>query len=242
RIRLGIEPRITPTNIAWIDYILGGGARTKRYIAIGGRQKGRKTTLLRNLILGLCIKNDGRKQSVNNEVAVSLFTFENDQEITFYDFVAMRAAQYCYNHRLETKREGNALGVDRLNGEIIQNAYESGKLEKWPDYLRKAVHQALTDVEQLPLYIYDSRPENGGLDSLNALRSAFEMQYQASNEKGLHQIFCVDYIQKVHNGGTEHQDLRDVSTFLLWACQNYDATVITLAQLNEAANYERASK
>lgn len=230
QISSGIAPKITSTGIAWFDYFLGGGFQQRAFIAIGGRQKGRKTSIARNLMLG---------SSRSDQVSVVLLAYENDQIISYYDLVAMEAARYAYSMGWETVTINEKPMINRLGGAILMNAHQSGALEKWDSRIRECVANAIEVVDGLPIWIYDTKPENGGLDNLSSMLMVMEMHRQLT-PADKHLIFFIDYAQLVNNVGKDYEDMKALSSKLLWASQHYDATIIVLTQFNEAANFQKA--
>lgn len=242
KIERGEKTYITPTRNPWFDFCLRGGLRSKRFIAIGGRQKGRKTSVLRNLLLGAAMD---KYLNPNMTVSIAFCCFENDQEISYYDLVAMVGMELLRrdgteNTVLEGEGRARKLASDRMDGERIQTAYEKKLLEKWPPVCMDAVIAAMAIVDLLPIHIYDSLVENGGLDNLDSMEMTIEMHKQTVWKEGQHLIIAEDYAQLVENVGDDYKDMKAFSKKGLWMCQHYDATVIALSQLNEATNREKA--
>ena len=105
-ITKGIQTQVTPTGILWLDAELKGGLRSRRYIALGAREKGRKSTMLRNILLGAAREFKGWQRQKDMRmvpmyipregVSIALLAYENDQQITTWDFVSMLAYEYLY--------------------------------------------------------------------------------------------------------------------------------------------------
>ena len=241
KVARGEKTWITPTRIPWFDYLLRGGLRSKRFIAVGGAQKGRKTSLLRNLLKGATSDKHGNP---NTAISVAFLCYENDQEISYYDMVAMYAYEYLMaqgKHQLVIASNPVVMSGEQMDGEIIQTAYENGKLSTWRDASQEAVRWAMETVDLLPINVYDSQPENGNLHDLESLKQVMEMHRQVVLQPNQHYVIAVDYAQLVEHIGKDYEDMKALSKTLLWACQHYDATVIALSQLNEAANYAKAA-
>jgi replicative DNA helicase len=50
----GVHIFTTPTGFAWLDEQMKGGLRSGRYVVLAGREKGRKTSVIRNIMLQAC--------------------------------------------------------------------------------------------------------------------------------------------------------------------------------------------
>lgn len=233
---------LTPTYLDWLDVLLGGGLRSKRMIAIGGKQKGRKSSVLRNILLGLA-RDD--RQRPNTNVSIALLNYENDRVITYFDFVAMLAAEWVWKHKHWNKPVRGLAGEpkiqDTLNAEKIQRIVTSRQLERWDALQQQAITYALTAMNALPLYIYDSEPMNGNLKTLDDLQGVAQLHRFRDVKPHQHYILAVDYAQLVGNGGTDYDDMRAFSTKMLELAQTLNCTVLALTQFNEAYNKDRAS-
>lgn len=151
---------ITPTGFSWLDSkkIMSGGLRTARFIGIGGEEKNRKTTLARNMVLGVLREKQGlvplpivevnpvtgeykvtqdksRKipyRKVRENVAVAFLAYENDREITTLDFIAM--VMYEYMVYAKTSRKpwpgtSDKTMADYCDGETVQDALAKGDFD-----------------------------------------------------------------------------------------------------------------
>lgn len=175
---------------------------------------------------------------------MAFLCYENDQEISYYDMVAMYAYEYLMakgKHQVVIATAPVVMSGEQMDGEIIQTAYENGKLDTWMDVSQEAVRWAMDTVDLLPINVYDSQPENGNLHDLESLKQVIEMHKQVVVKPDQHFVVAVDYAQLVEHIGKDYEDMKAFSKQLLWTCQHYDATVIALSQLNEATNYAKAA-
>lgn len=209
----------TMTGIRWLDAQTRGGLRSGRFYVLGGREKGRKTSVMRNIMLNAAreaVYDDPNrpprfvpKQNVN----VVLLPFENDQGITAWDFVAMLAWEHLYFHNRQNEQY-NGQPIDAFcNGEDIQTFVEEKQM---PNHraLVQAIEYGQEQLTQLPIFIYDSKPENGGLRRYVDLERVINMHHNAVRRPNEHAIYIVDYAQLVYNGGDLFKDTRLFSSFI----------------------------
>lgn len=260
-IREGIDQKralkkftaITRTTINWFDKILNGGLRGKTILAIGARQKGRKTSIARNLCLGASIRNS----EANPKVNIAFMGYENPREATYFDFVAQLATTYVREHgwydREITESGARVPAHTKLDGEKIQGAYERGTLSAvdpvtkepyWPEHLQEAIAYAMDLLDTLPIYLYDKSPKNGNLNTIENLRVAVWAHKYEHVRPGQHFIIVVDYAQLARETGDEYLDMKNLSDLLLELAQDeeLDCTIIVLSQFNEAGNWENANQ
>ena len=230
---------ITRTTNNWFDTVMSGGLRAKEMVGIGARQKGRKSSVVRNLVLGAALR-DGEP---NPKASIAIFSFENDQETTYFHFIAMLATRYLVGKGRyhETFRDSNVPINVKLHGRGIQSAYERDVLGKWSRVLQEAVTYAMDTMSSLPIWIYDQTKGNGNLKSLSALRTgmyAHKFVHVSSNQ---HYLCIVDYAQLARNGGSDYEDMSAFSEMGLEEISELDCTMIALSQFNEAGNWENAN-
>lgn len=251
RIERGEWVKITPTRLEWFDSLFDGGLTEKDIIGIGGAQKRRKTTVARWLALNAAINKDGM---ANKKVSIAFCTFENDQESTYWDFVAMLAvrcalAKDWYQEKiineatgeLVVKHDGHNLTVaDILNPRQIRKAYERKRLAKWNAHAQECVRYAMAMMDDLNIYIYDRTQENGALRSLESLKACTQLHHFAHVTPEQHYLVFVDYAQLVISDGEIFKDMRLFSDWMIEAAQGFPCTMVCMAQLNEASNKDRA--
>lgn len=229
---------LTRTRMQKLDEALNGGLRSRRLIAIGGRQKGRKTTLAREILLSVLFDS---KWIPRPKVNVAFMAFENDQEDTIWDFTASVAAARMY---ALNKLDADA---DFLSGEIMSEGFRQGKTSDkapyhtWPKVTRDSIDFAIQTMRGANLWVYDVNDHNGGLKDLASLRRNAFAHHFNHVEPDQHLIIVVDYAQLIRNGGTLYDDMRDLSSLLLELCNKLNCTVIALTQFNEAYNKETAT-
>ena len=246
-ITKGVQTQVTPTGILWLDAELKGGLRSRRYMALGAREKGRKSTMLRNILLGASRQFVGWKRQADmrmvplygprENVSIALLAYENDQQITTWDFVSMLAYEYLHYRGLDKDGIGEA-----CNGEDVQSGFESGEWKRWPKPLYEAVLWAIAEYEQLPLYIYDSQPENGGLRTYDDMVRIINMHRGSVAQENDHLIIAIDYAQLVHDTYRIFEDLQKFSNTCLATATGMNSTVIALTQFNRETNKMNARK
>lgn len=253
-LNAGIRTFVTPTGIDWLDKELKGGLRSKRYIALGAREKGRKSTALRNALLGASRvflhwqEVEGGHlvpiYEAREHVSIALFAFENDQQITIWDFIAMLTYEYLYYRGMDGERFDYERTIgDLCNGEDLQSGFESGDWATWKsENLRDAIVWGVHEAEQLHLYIYDSQPENGGLRTIDDLKRIIAMHRGSIALDDDHLIFALDYAQLVRGSGNMFEDLRETSATGLATATGMRSTFITLTQFNRDTNKSNAKK
>lgn len=248
---------ITRTNINWFDKVLNGGLRGKTILAIGARQKGRKTSMARNLVLGAAKRLNNGIWQPNAKVNIAFMGFENPREATYFDFVAQLAAERLVErgwYEEEIYVDGKAIPAHtKLDGEKIQSAYERDALSaidpvtqepRWPVHLQEAIAYAMDLLDNLPIYLYDKSAKNGNLKTIESLRVAVWAHKYEHVKPGQHFIIVVDYAQLAKELGDDYKDMAALSELLLELAQDeeLDCTIIVLSQFNEAGNWEKANE
>lgn len=242
----GERTKIVPTRISWFDNLLDGGLTEKDIIAIGGRQKGRKTSTARMLLLQAALTADLQP---NPRVSIAFCTFENDQESTYWDFVCMIAARILWDNRIYGEKldlstpERTVEPIEAwklVTPRQIRKYYERGALHRWHPDIFSAVQRAIGIMDDLPIWIYDRTAENGGLKNLDSLKSVATMHKFNHVEDDQLYILCGDYAQLIPNEGDIFKDMVALSNWIIEAAQQYPATVMMLTQLNEQANFAKA--
>lgn len=270
----------TPTGFTWLDskQIMSGGLRSARLIGIGGEEKNRKTTLARNMVLGALREKagliplpvvkinpvTGEPQIINHDdlkiplrktrqnVAVAFLAYENDREITTFDFTAMIMYEYMVYARTSSKPWPSGKGVmaDYCDGETIQDAFSnedfdwngeldneilgnmsemvSGMPEAWQD----ALFYAILSLKGANLHTYDRDKRYGGLRGfveMSQVANRFMYDYSDPN---IHKIVVIDYAQLVKGNGSLFENMSQFAQDALDIATNNNATVITLSQFS----------
>jgi hypothetical protein len=223
----------------WLNVKLNGGVRRERLIAIGGGEKSRKTTLLRNIYLSLARSKqviEGKTiWTARPQVNLVMCCFENSREITFYDYVAMLAFEYLFDNKwhLEPAKKASEFTLgDFLDGEQVQDAHLSGEWNRWPVKLKTALDVAFDRIQQLNLSIYDRSDQYGGLTSRLGLNRVINMHAQVYTKPDDHLNIAIDYIQLVNDTGDEYKDLKMAVNDALTVATNKHCTVWALSQFN----------
>lgn len=248
---------ITRTMINWLDNILNGGLRGKTILAIGARQKGRKTSLARNICLGATKRLIKGKWQANDKVSIAFMGFENPREATYFDFVAQLAAERIrelglYDEEITINGQ-QVFAHTKLDGEKIQSAYERDGLSsidpvtkdpRWPVHLQQAIAYAMDLLDNLPIYIYDKSAKNGNLKTIESLRVAVWAHKYEHVKPGQHFVIVVDYAQLAKELGDDYKDMAALSELLLELAQDeeLDCSIVVLSQFNEAGNWEKANE
>lgn len=234
----GTRMFVTPTQIPWLDMWLKGGFHSNRFLAIAGPQGGRKSTWARNIVLGLTRDKKGRPRE---DVSVAWMGYENDQQITFFDFVSMLSVEWIYENKLQHTTMPDASGDKRsivswLDAESLESAYHKNMLDKMPEVLRRAFEVGIDRASRLPLSIYDSAEDTGYLVDRDALMRGIRSHHWRHGSSDRHYIVFIDYAQLVRQGPKLYEDMEQLSRECLKVCRKFNATIVLLSQYNEDTN------
>jgi replicative DNA helicase len=239
-----------PSSIEWLNVMTNGGFRPRRLIGIGGGEKSRKTTLVRNILMSIMRKAVSPKPGAfgsveyipRPDVSVAFLAFENDQETTMLDFVSMLAMENLWNGGMGRSVcesvYGNIPYYAMLNPELILTAMDNGKIDKWPAQLRLAIDWAWEAVTKLPLSIYDMNPQNGGLYDDADMSRVMNMHNALVADGKKYKIIVVDYLSLVATPKrSAYEGQTEVVARLLHSANAQDTTVFALAQYSRG--YQR---
>lgn len=238
RIDAGEVQSIIPTHIPWLDAMMNGGLRPKRLIAIGGADKSRKTTLLRNIILNTLRNRTPSGWEFKQNISFALMAFENDQEITTFDFIAMLMFEYLREKGETDTYVGSVMAHELCDAETIERMYETYRKSKIHPLMAAAIEYALEHIEQMNISIYDSATANGGLDTIDDLIRVTNMHTTLFAGKEI--VVAVDYAQLAEDTGDTYKDMKRFSKAMLNKATTQRVTVIALSQYNEEAKKARA--
>lgn len=211
---------------------------------IGGAYKGRKTTLLLNMLLAAAIRRLLNPDAPDN-VSPAFLSLEMRQERVQRQIESMLAIAWIYKHGFYGKTYRNKNGYEvhydwighslikrvnrmhgHLEGEAQLNAYKS-MLGEERGY---AVFWAQQTYDKLSMRIYDSSTEHGNLHDYNSVDTAINMDI--INHGG--NWFGVDYLQLIsHPGSSIFEQVSDMSKGFQKKAQKKNVTMLVLAQLNE---------
>jgi replicative DNA helicase len=232
---------VTETHIDWLDKWLGDGLRSNRFLAIAARQGGRKSTWARSMILG-ALRDKYRRP--RQDVSVAWLGFENDQNITYYDFVSMCAMEWLHeNNALNAQFEHNGTSYPIkgwLGAESIERLYHKGLDNINIPTLRQAIEVGMERVEQLNLGIYDSGEQTGNLWSRTDMHTCIRAHHFKHVSELQHYIIVVDYAQLVRETSKLFEDMEALARESLRVAQKFNATFILLTQFNEEFNKDKA--
>jgi len=232
------EVILSPTRLTELDRLLNGGLRTRRLVVIGGRQKGRKTTVIREVSLSLLFDH---KLKPRDKANITFMCFENDQWSTTWDFVGSLAAKILDSQgRLDEK-------ANLLSSEILMEAYPRSRVDKaapffqWPADIQKAVVQAVSLIAEANLFIYDRSKEGGKLSDVDSIERVIASHSYNFLKEGQHPIFVIDYAQLVKHNSDLYIHMSNLSSQCIEWVNKYGCTIVCLSQFNEAYNKETAS-
>lgn len=232
------EVILSPTRIPVLDRLLNGGMRTKRLIAIGGRQKGRKTTFAREVSLNLLFDVNLKPKKKAN---IAFLCFENDQWSTTWDFVATLAANILHKQgKLDEK-------ANLLVSEILMEAYPRSRVDtaapffSWPIDIQHAVEQAVKLIHEVDLFVYDRSKAGGKLSDVDSVERIIASHLYNNVKAGQHPVFVVDYAQIINHSGDLYNHMSSLSGKCIEWVSEYACTLLCLSQFNEAYNKEAAS-
>lgn len=225
---------VTPTHLPWLDEWLKGGLRSGRFMAIAGPQGGRKSTWARNVVLGAA---RNKRHEPRQNVTIAWMAFENDQQISSYDFVAMLAVEWLReNGKYDEKIDGKLIR-EVLDAETISYAIRARTLDKWPATARQAITVGIETASKYPITIYDSAIETGNLVSQTALwRCVHAHHFNYVKDDKTHLIVVIDYAQLVRETGRLYEDMELLSRDCLQVVARLNCTIILLSQFNESYN------
>lgn len=181
--------RTVKTGIHWLDANIEGGLQTKYQLGIASRQKGRKTSFIRNVVLGVLrqMTNPGQTAigsgieyaragadpthwQVRDHVKIAFLAFENDQVRTYYDFAAMLAFEFLWKKggvKLCHQKWGSKYFHEWCHSSVIMQNDLKGKIftVKNPDgtIKQEGWPNALQAACQYAFWSMDRLSENGNL-------------------------------------------------------------------------------
>lgn len=233
---------VTPTGYGWLDGWLRGGLRSNRFYAVAGPQGGRKTTWARNIAIA-ALRDKHNRPRPNVEVAI--LGYENDREITYFDFVSMMAAEFLKDTGQLTAKlpdnAGNQIPImEWLDAESIQLRYMTNRLAGVHPLIKKAVEAGMSKVDELHLSIYDSGEETGDLTDKSAMTRVIRSHHYNHVTPDTHYIAIVDYAQLARQTDSLFEDMEQLARESLKLSQNLNMTLIVLSQYNEDTNKDHA--
>lgn len=227
RVRMRQTPEVRiRTGIGWLDGATGGGIRNRSFIAVGAPEKGRKTSWLRSMAIYTLRKQVGNQLVPRDDVAVSVMAYENDQEISSADFVAMLAAECVYYRGWSKEQHNGQPLLSFCTADVAEKFMADESLIK-PGKLKDAMTYAWQNLSLLNLEILDRSKQNGGIRTLSDLvthKRRFVAQYP-----GKQHIMFVDYAQLVRNGGTDYEDMTAFAQTALDLAMEGDGCVFVAA-------------
>lgn len=230
------------TNNLWLDYQLNGGLRRSRHIAIGAPEKQRKSSWMRNIVLGVLQNYENGKWSPRKNVHVCLLNFENDRKITALEFICMQAAINLFANEPAIANEtfkGKPLHY-AFDAEAIQTAISEDRFHEYFDKYGMTVFlEAERQVSNLNLAIYDKTRDGGHLRDLDDLWRIARTYRALHTKKEDLVIYVVDHMHLVKAKGVNDKNARAsaVAMSIQDIPDDLDATLITLAQFNRSSKY-----
>lgn len=230
------------TNNLWLDYQLSGGLRRGRHIAIGAPEKQRKSSWMRNIVLGVLQDYNQGTWTPRKNVHVCLLNFENDRNITALEFVCMQSAINLFDkdpHMANSNFKNKPLHY-AYDAERIQTAISEDRFHEYFDkYGMRTFLQAEKQVSNLNLAIYDKTREGGHLRDLDDLWRIARTYRALYTKKSDLVIYVVDHMHLVKAKGINDKNARAsaVAMSIQDIPDDLDATLITLAQFNRSSKY-----
>lgn len=232
------EVILTSTRMSELDKLMNGGLRTRRLVVIGGRQKGRKTTLIREISVSMLF---AQNFSLRNKANISFLCFENDQWSTTWDFVGTLAASILDSQNKLTDE------ANLLSAEILMEAYPRSRKDRgapfyaWPASVQNAVNSAVKMMEGADLFIYDRSSDGGKLSDVDSIERIIASHSYNHLTDGQHPVFVIDYAQLVSHTSDLYTHMSNLSSHCIEWVNKYACTIVCLSQFNEAYNKETAS-
>jgi replicative DNA helicase len=220
--RLKKSLNIQSTGLSWLDE-LGASWERKQIWWIAGAHKSRKTTLALNLAIGAALQ--GQRPAILSK--------EMPQERVQAMIEAMLATAYLYRKGYVGQcyeYNGKQIGFDWISGKWLIDV--GGAYKNSHPMRREAIEFAYETYDKLPLRVYDTANEHGGLTDVGSIKRVISRD--TTHEGG--DLFMVDYFQLFGSGDGGYFDqmsslARDLQDFT----RTKNVTLITLAQKNESS-------
>ncbi|GIV82566.1 MAG: hypothetical protein KatS3mg051_1920 [Anaerolineae bacterium] len=209
-----------PTGVQWMDEATGGLLPGEIWW-IAGAYKMRKSSLMRNLVLGAARAGG----------SVTLITLESPQNVVVAQFVTMLAAEFLLQHGLYGQRGAHGLPLQNITAKqllTLRGSYRTVLDRRQVE----AVQYGIAEYKRLArnLRVYDATPQNGNV------RSLADVQTLLLRDKTMYgaQVIAIDYLQRLGGSGetiferVSHQALQLQSLAL-----RHSVTIMVLAQQNE---------
>lgn len=219
---------ILPTGLNWLDGICEGGYEPGHIWWIAGAYKSRKTTLAINMALA------ATQSELTRELKPAILSLEMPQERVQLSVEAMLAVAWLKKHGLYGMKyrtdTGVEVGYDWISVTGLRSLGDSYKSDRFNAQKRAAIEYAYDTYDKLPLRVYDSTEEHGGLSTYDSVERA--INYDMARYGG--KLFFIDYMQLVDIPGANYFDrISGVSTNLQRLAAKKGITLVVLAQRNE---------
>ena len=239
------------TGLSFIDKSSNGGIRVGRQWAIGGGEKSRKTTLVRNILLKILTKasvseiGDSKGFVANDDITVCFLAFENDRYISIMDFAAMLASKYMlykFTNDINKMYKGRRYH-EHVNAEDMMEVVAQDGYGNYPEAVAKSIHFGIEQAKTLNLNIYDMTEEGGDLSTLADIKRVVNTHHSVHKKPHQQMITVLDYLGLVEvlKARSEQDEQKAVVRYMNKACTVKKMAVITLAQFNRTSNKERAN-
>jgi archaellum biogenesis ATPase FlaH len=212
-------PTLT-TGVTWLDNNTGGLMR-KQIWWIAAAYKKRKSTLMRNMAIGLLRKG----------ASVTIAAREGSQELVTAQIIAMLAVEQLHREGVHDARDSRGVPLDMISATLLmklRNTYKRVMDKRQVQAISIAVREYMSWGNRLR--IYDTTEEHGGLSDFQSLETVIERDIQMY---GVDVVF-VDYFQLFTAG---HSTMYDNASHMARQAQQIAAekniAMVMLAQLNE---------
>jgi hypothetical protein len=234
------------TNIHWLDHILKGGLRRGRHIAIGAPEKMRKSTWMRNVVLGVLQDYENGVSTPRDNVHVVVLNFENDRHITMIEFLCMVTMQLMWDD--PAIANGLYNGKPRhllLDPELIQTKIDDSTIMEYFDKITaKLFGEARGILGRTNLVVYDKTRDGGHLRTLDDVWRIARTYRALYTKPEDFVVYVIDHLHLVDvpNVRDKNDKVDAVARSIKDIPDDLNAMLITLAQFNRQAKWNKHAK
>lgn len=207
------------TGFTWLDNIAGGFDR-KHLWWIAGAYKGRKSTLMLNLILNALMQG----------AEVGVLSREMPRVRVAAQMISMLAVAWLLRESLYTANDSNGIPLSSISANILQRVRVGYR--KWDKRKVAAVDYGISEWTKFDkrLRIYDSMDGSGSLSDWSSV------QRVVKRDKAMYglDLLFVDYMQLFDAPGkSEHEQTAYLAKNFQRLTMKEDITTVVVAQKNE---------
>lgn len=210
------------TGLAWLDGLAGGGFELGHLWWVSGKYKGRKTSTMLNVVLGVLLSND--------QTSVCFLSREMHRKRVTGQLVAMLAVTYLLENKLYNALDQRHYPLNMISAQML-NQHKSN-YKKWDPRKVEAIDYGIEKFRSFQdrLRIYDTTEAGGELSDIGSVQRVFARDIALYDG----QIYFADYLQLFDAPG---KSLFEQVSFLSKAfqkmAQKKEKTLVLAAQLNE---------